>query len=158
MLLGGFLFKPRGRDQMVLLPLAIGAVCIFPSVIGTFFVRLGPDNGIMKALYKGLIATGILSIVAIALVVYWFVGFSDPLPLTSGGAVTGLRLLLAAIVGLGVTGLIVWITEYYTSTEYPPVRSVTLCSTTGHGTNAIQGLAVSRETTPLPAIVICIPL
>jgi K(+)-stimulated pyrophosphate-energized sodium pump len=126
------------------------------SVIGTFFVRLGPDNGIMRALYKGLIATGILSVIAIALIVYWFVGFSDPLPLTSGGSVTGIRLLIAAIVGLAVTGLIVWITEYYTSTEYRPVRSVALSSTTGHGTNVIQGLAVSMEATALPVIVICI--
>jgi len=156
MLLAAIYFAPPLLDRMLVLPLAIGAVCIVTSVIGTFFVRLGPDNGIMKALYKGLIATGILSIVAIALVVYWFVGFSDPLPLTSGGAVTGLRLLLAAIVGLGVTGLIVWITEYYTSTEYRPVRSVALSSTTGHGTNVIQGLAVSMEATALPVIVICI--
>ena len=156
MLLAAIFFAPPLLDRMLVLPLAIGAVCIVTSVIGTFFVRLGPDNGIMKALYKGLIATGILSIVAIALVVYWFVGFSDPLPLTSGGAVTGLRLLLAAIVGLGVTGLIVWITEYYTSTAYRPVRSVALSSTTGHGTNVIQGLAVSMEATALPVIVICI--
>jgi K(+)-stimulated pyrophosphate-energized sodium pump len=156
MLLAAIFFVPPLLDRMLVLPLAIGAVCIVTSVIGTFFVRLGPDNGIMKALYKGLIATGILSIVAIALVVYWFVGFSDPLPLTSGGSVTGLKLLLAAIVGLGVTGLIVWITEYYTSTEYRPVRSVALSSTTGHGTNVIQGLAVSMEATALPVIVICI--
>src|SRR5712675_2307320 len=156
MLLAAIFFAPPLLDRMLVLPLAIGAVCIVTSVIGTFFVRLGPDNGIMKALYKGLIVTGILSIVAIALVVYWFVGFSDPLPLTSGGAVTGLRLLLAAIVGLGVAGLIVWITEYYTSTEYRPVRSVALSSTTGHGTNVIQGLAVSMEATALPVIVICI--
>src|SRR3982075_3180008 len=156
MLLAAIFFAPPLLDRMLVLPLAIGAVCIVPAVIGTFFVRLGPDNGIMKALYKGLIATGILSIVAIALVVYWFVGFSDPLPLTSGGAVTGLRLLLAAIVGLGVTGLIVWITEYYTSTEYRPVRSVALSSTTGHGTHVIQGRAVSMEATALPFIVICV--
>ena len=156
MLLAAIFFAPPLLDKMLVLPLAIAAVCIITSVIGTFFVRLGPDNGIMKALYKGLIATGILSVIAIALIVYWFVGFSDPLPLTSGGAVTGLRLLIAAVVGLAVTGLIVWITEYYTSTEYRPVRSVALSSTTGHGTNVIQGLAVSMEATALPVIVICI--
>src|SRR5437879_5783822 len=110
----------------------------------------------MKALYKGLIATGLLSVIAIALIVYWFVGFSDPLPLTSGGSVTGTRLLIAAVVGLAVTGFIVWITEYYTSTEYRPVRSVALSSTTGHGTNVIQGLAVSMEATALPVVVICV--
>ncbi|MBV9965615.1 MAG: sodium-translocating pyrophosphatase [Alphaproteobacteria bacterium] len=156
MLLAAIFFAQPLLDWLLVLPLAIGAVCIITSVIGTFFVRLGPDNGIMRALYKGLIATGILSIIAIALIVYWFVGFTDPLPLTTGGAVTGLRLFIAAIVGLGVTGLIVWITEYYTSTEYRPVRSVALSSTTGHGTNVIQGLAVSMEATALPVIVICI--
>jgi K(+)-stimulated pyrophosphate-energized sodium pump len=156
MLLAAIFFAPPLLDRMLVLPLVIGAVCIVTSVIGTFFVRLGPDNGIMKALYKGLIATGILSVIAIALVVYWFVGFSDPLPLTTGGAVTGLRLLIAAVVGLAVTGLIVWITEYYTSTAYRPVRSVALSSTTGHGTNVIQGLAISMEATALPVIVICI--
>jgi len=156
MLLAAIFFTPPLLDRMLVLPLVIGAVCIVTSVIGTFFVRLGPDNGIMRALYKGLIATGILSIVAIALVIYWFVGFSDPLPLTTGGAVTGLKLLGAAIVGLAVTGFIVWITEYYTATEYRPVRSIALSSTTGHGTNVIQGLAVSMEATALPVIVICI--
>jgi K(+)-stimulated pyrophosphate-energized sodium pump len=156
MLLAAIFFVPPLLDRMLVLPLVIGAVCIVTSVIGTFFVRLGPDNGIMKALYKGLIATGILSVIAIALVVYWLVGFSDPLPLTTGGAVTGLRLLIAAVVGLAVTGLIVWITEYYTSTAYRPVRSVALSSTTGHGTNVIQGLAISMEATALPVIVICI--
>jgi K(+)-stimulated pyrophosphate-energized sodium pump len=156
MLLAAIFFAPPLLDRLLLLPLAIGAVCIVTSVIGTFFVRLGPDNGIMRALYKGLIATGLLSVVAIALIVYWFVGFSDPLALTSGDSVTGIRLLIAAIVGLAVTGLIVWITEYYTSTEYRPVRSVALSSTTGHGTNVIQGLAVSMEATALPVIVICI--
>ena len=138
MLLAAIFFAPPLLDKMLILPLAIAAVCIITSVIGTFFVRLGPDNGIMKALYKGLIATGILSVIAIALIVYWFVGFSDPLPLISGGAVTGLRLLIAAVVGLAVTGFIVWITEYYTSTEYRPVRSVALSSTTGHGTNVTR--------------------
>ena len=156
MLLAAIFFAPPLLDKMLVLPLAIAAVCIITSVIGTFFVRLGPDNGIMKALYKGLIATGLLSVIAIALIVYWFVGFSDPLPLTSGGSVTGIRLLIAAVVGLAVTGFIVWITEYYTSTEYRPVRSVALSSTTGHGTNVIQGLAVSMEATALPVIVICI--
>src|ERR1041384_5640786 len=107
MLLAAIFFAPPLLDRLLVLPLAIGAVCIVTSVIGTFFVRLGPDNGIMRALYKGLIATGILSVIAIALIVYWFVGFSDPLPLTSGGSVTGIRLLIAAIVGPAATRLIV---------------------------------------------------
>jgi K(+)-stimulated pyrophosphate-energized sodium pump len=156
MLLAAVFFVQPLLDRMLLLPLVIGAVCVVTSVIGTFFVRLGPDNGIMKALYKGLIATGILSVIAIAIVIYWLFGLSDPLPLTSGGATTGLRLWLCALVGLGVTGCIVWITEYYTSTAYRPVRSVALSATTGHGTNVIQGLAISMEATALPVVVICI--
>jgi len=156
MLLANIFFAPPLRDNMLLLPLAIGAVCIATSVVGTFFVRLGADNGIMKALYRGLIATGILSIVAIALVIVWLLGFSAPLPMTTGATVTGLGLWLCAIVGLAVTGFIVWITEYYTATNHRPVRSIAQSSTTGHGTNVIQGLAVSMEATALPVIVICV--
>jgi len=143
-------------DRMLMLPLGIGAACIVTSVIGTYFVRLGADNGIMRALYKGLIATGILSVVAIAIVIYLLIGLADPLAVTGGAAITGIRLLWCAIVGLAVTGFIVWITELYTATEYRPVRSIALSSTTGHGTNVIQGLAVSMEATALPVIVICI--
>jgi K(+)-stimulated pyrophosphate-energized sodium pump len=156
MLLAAIFFTGPLRDTMLVLPLVIGAVCIFTSVVGTFFVRLGPDNGIMKALYKGLVATGILSVAAIAIVIWWLLGLSAPLPMTSGGSVTGLGLWGCAIVGLGVTGFIVWITEYYTATEYRPVRSIAQSSTTGHGTNVIQGLAVSMEATALPVIVICV--
>ncbi len=144
------------RDTLLVLPLAIGAVCIVTSVIGTYFVKLGSDNGIMRALYKGLVATGILSVIGIALLIFLVFGVTEPLPMTTGGAVSGLGLFLCALTGLGVTGLIVWITEYYTSTEYRPVRSIALSSTTGHGTNVIQGLAVSMEATALPVIVICI--
>src|ERR1019366_7348064 len=109
------------------------------------FVKLGPDNGIMKALYKGLIVTGALSVVGVAIIIAWFIGFSTPLAITGGGSVTGGALFVCALVGLVVTGLIVWITEYYTSTEYRPVRSIANSSTTGHGTNVIQGLAISME-------------
>src|SRR5438477_3123485 len=137
MVLAAIFFAPPLRDKLLMLPLVIGAVCIATSVIGTFFVRLGPDNGIMRALYKGLIATGILSVVAIALIINWFVGLNVPLAMTTGASVTGLGLWLCAIVGLGVTGLIVWITEYYTGTDYRPVRSIARSSTTGHGTNVI---------------------
>jgi K(+)-stimulated pyrophosphate-energized sodium pump len=156
MLLAAVFFAQPLLDRMLMLPLAIGAVCIITSVIGTFFVRLGPDNGIMWALYKGVIATGILSVGAIAFVIYAMVGLGLPWPLIGGGSVTGWSLLGCAIVGLAVTGFIVWITEFYTATEYRPVRSIALSSTTGHGTNVIQGLAVSMEATALPVIVICI--
>jgi K(+)-stimulated pyrophosphate-energized sodium pump len=156
MLLAAIYFTGEIRDRVLLLPLGIGAVCILTSIVGTYFVRLGPDNGIMKALYKGLAVTGGLSIVAIAIIIAWFVGFTTPLPLSTGGAVNGMQLFVCALVGLAVTGLIVWITEYYTATEYRPVRSIAQSSTTGHGTNVIQGLAVSMESTALPVIVICI--
>jgi len=156
MLLAAIFFTGAVQDAMLMLPLGIGGICIFTSIVGTYFVKLGPDNGIMKALYKGLMVTGALSIVGIALIIAWFIGFSAPLPLTTGGSTTGLHLFFCALVGLAVTGAIVWITEYYTATEYRPVRSIAQSSTTGHGTNVIQGLAVSMEATALPAIVICV--
>ena len=156
MLLANIFFAPPLRDTMMILPLIIAAVCIVTSVIGTFFVRLGADNGIMKALYKGLIATGILSVVAIAAVVGRIFGFQNKLTTVGGGTITGCDVLTCAVVGLVVTGLIVWITEYYTSTEYRPVRSIANSSTTGDGTNVIQGLAISMEATALPVVVICI--
>jgi K(+)-stimulated pyrophosphate-energized sodium pump len=156
MLLAAIFFAPPVRDNMLILPLAIGASCIVTSVIGTLFVRLGSDRRIMRALYRGLIATGILSLGATLGVIWWLVGLAAPVAMTSGGSVTGLDLWVCAIVGLAVTGFIVWITEYYTATEYRPVRSIAQSSTTGHGTNVIQGLAVSMEATALPVIVICV--
>src|SRR5207302_63108 len=108
MLLAAIFFAQPLLDRVLLLPLAIGAVCIVTSVIGTFFVRLGADNGIMRALYKGLIATGILSVLAIAFVIHALVGLGREWPMIGGGSVTGWGLLWCAVVGLAVTGLIVW--------------------------------------------------
>jgi K(+)-stimulated pyrophosphate-energized sodium pump len=138
---------------MMTLPLAIGGVCIITSIIGTFFVRLGPSKSIMGALYKGLFATGALSLIGIAGVIHWLTGFG--IPLTAGvSSFTTTTLFYCGIVGLVVTGLIIWITEYYTGTDFRPVKSIAAASVTGHGTNVIQGLAISMESTALPAIVI----
>ncbi|HEY7991435.1 MAG TPA: sodium-translocating pyrophosphatase [Stellaceae bacterium] len=154
MLLSAIFFEGAMRDTMMLIPLVIGAVCILASVIGTYFVRLGASENIMGALYKGLIVAGVLSAILIAGVVQWLIGFSTPLAMVGGTATTGGGLFGCAIVGLAVTGLLVVITEYYTSTAYRPVRSIAASSTTGHGTNVIQGLAISMEATALPVIVI----
>src|SRR5436190_851086 len=133
-------------------PLAICAVCILTSIAGTFFVRLGPSNSIMGALYRGLIVTGLLSIVGLALATT-LVGWGT-IGTASGMPVNGFLLFLCGVIGLIVTGLIVWITEYYTGTGKRPVVSIAQASVTGHGTNVIQGLAVSLEATALPALVI----
>jgi K(+)-stimulated pyrophosphate-energized sodium pump len=145
-----FFAKSSVLENMMTLPLAIGGICIITSIIGTFFVKLGASQSIMGALYKGLIATGVLSLVGVAGVIYSLIGF-DKLP---GVDYTGLSLFECGIVGLAVTGLIIWITEYYTGTDYRPVKSIASASVTGHGTNVIQGLAISMEATALPALVI----
>jgi K(+)-stimulated pyrophosphate-energized sodium pump len=136
--------------NMMTLPLAIGGICIITSIVGTFFVKLGANQSIMGALYKGLIVTGILSLVGVAAVIYWLIGFDK----LAGVDYTGMSLFLCGVVGLIVTGLIIWITEYYTGTDFRPVKSIAAASVTGHGTNVIQGLAISMEATALPAIVI----
>ncbi len=156
MLLAAIFFTGPVRDWLLLLPLGIGGVCILTSIVGTYFVQLGPDNNIMWALYKGLIVTGGLSVVGIAFIIAAFVGFTTPLVMTNGNSIDGFDLFMCGIVGLVVTGLIVVITEYYTATEYRPVKSIAQSSTTGHGTNVIQGLAISMESTAAPVIVICI--
>jgi K(+)-stimulated pyrophosphate-energized sodium pump len=154
MLLAAIFFEGALRDVMMGLPLVIGAVCILASVIGTYFVRLGPRGNIMGALYKGLIVAGVVSAVLIAGVIEWLLGFAAPVTMANGITTSGGGLFLCALVGLAVTGLLVVITEYYTSTAYRPVRSIATSSTTGHGTNVIQGLAISMEATALPVLVI----
>ncbi len=136
--------------NMMTLPLAIGGVCILTSIAGTFFVKLPANQSIMGALYRGLIATGVLSIVGLAIVMAILVGFRT----IPGVGYSGLSLFLCGLVGLLVTALIIWITEYYTGTNFRPVQSIAKASITGHGTNVIQGLAISLEATAGPALVI----
>ncbi len=135
-------------------PLAIGGVCILASIVGTFFVRLGASQSIMGALYKGFIVAAIISLAGILAMTAWTVGMG---PVGESGF-TGTQLFVCGAIGLVVTGLIIWVTEYYTGTEYRPVRSVAQASTTGHGTNVIQGLAVSMEACALPAVIICVAI
>jgi K(+)-stimulated pyrophosphate-energized sodium pump len=155
MLLGAIFFAGATQSAMMMYPLVIGAVCIIGSVAGTFFVKLGPGNNIMGALYKGFISSAVISAVLVLLATLVMFGMNTPMERIGGTPVTGFSLFLCSLVGLGVTGLLVWITEYYTSTSYRPVRSVAKSSETGHGTNVIQGLAVSMEATALPTVVIC---
>ena len=143
--------------EMMTYPLAIGGVCIATSIVGSYFVRLGKSGNIMGALYKGFAAAMILSIPGIAVVTDLVIGL-DIVYRAGGAAFTGMDLLSCAIVGLVVTGLIIWVTEYYTGTNFRPVRSVAKSSETGHATNVIQGLAISMEATALPAIIICIAI
>jgi len=154
MLLAAIYFTGETQATMMLFPLAIGGACILTSIIGTFFVRLGKSGNIMNALYKGLIWSAVLGAGAIYLVTEKMLGM-DTMYMVGEQSFNGGDIFGCALVGLGVTGLLVWVTEYYTSTKFRPVRSVAESSTTGHGTNVIQGLAVSMEATAIPAIVIC---
>nr|WP_202391344.1 sodium-translocating pyrophosphatase [Allopontixanthobacter sediminis] len=147
----------EGLLALMSLPLLVGGVCIVTSIIGTYMVRLGSSNNIMGALYKGFITTAVLSIPAI----YWATDYAIGMGTTytvDGQTFSGMSLFWAMMVGLAVTGLIIWITEYYTGTQFRPVRSIAKSSETGHGTNVIQGLAISLESTALPTLVIVVAI
>ncbi len=144
-----------GLLALMSLPLLIGGVCVITSIIGTYFVRLGKGTSIMGAMYKGFGVTAVLSAIAIFFATQFALGDLNA-PIAAGElTITGMNLYWCMLLGLVITGLIIWITEYYTGTNYRPVRSIAKSSETGHGTNVIQGLAISLESTALPTLVIC---
>jgi len=140
--------------QMMSYPLAIGGACIITSIIGTFFVKLGKSNNVMGALYKGFFATAILSAISFWFLTDLFIGLEKDF-LINDKNFNGRDLFYCGITGLFITSLLIWITEYYTGTNFKPVQSIAKSSETGHATNIIQGLAISLEATAIPAIIIC---
>ncbi len=146
------IFFPTDNNLMVY-PLAIGGSCILTSIIGTWFVKLGKNNNIMGALYKGFVVTSILSLIILYPVTENIVGLDNKFILNNK-SFSGMSLYICGVVGFIITGLLIWVTEYYTGTNYRPVQSVAKSSVTGHGTNVIQGLAVSMEATAIPALII----
>jgi len=143
----------HGDLNMMIYPLTIGGACILTSIFGTFFVKLGNSKNIMGALYKGFVITAITSLIALYPLTDYVLGLENSFTV-EGKSFTGMSLYICGVIGLVITGLIIWVTEYYTGVNYRPVKSVALSSTTGHGTNVIQGLAVSLEATAIPAIII----
>ena len=151
MLLAAIFFTGDLRSELLLYPLGIGGLCIVGSVIGAFFVKMGKDENIMKALYRGLIVTAGTSAAFVFGFTRKFLGMGE----IAGAEFSGQDIFICSVVGLVITGLIVWVTEYYTSTSFRPVKSIAKSSTTGHGTNVIQGLAISMEACALPVLIIC---
>ncbi|NBO62586.1 MAG: sodium-translocating pyrophosphatase [Proteobacteria bacterium] len=144
-----------GNLNMLIYPLAIAGSCLITSIIGTYFVRLGASKSIMGALYKGFIVSAVLSLAILYPVTEQVVGLTKVYKVGTI-SFTGLKLYYCGVIGLVITGLLIWVTEYYTSTSYNPVKSIAKSSTTGHGTNVIQGLAISMEATAIPALIIVV--
>ena len=153
MVLASIFFVGDLKNTMMMYPLSIAGVCTIASIIGTYFVRLGNSENIMFALYKGFLVTSILSAIFLYFITDHVIGI-DSTFLIGEKSFTGMSLFYCGLLGLIITGLIIWVTEYYTGTNYRPVQSIAKASTTGHGTNVIQGLAISLEATALPAIII----
>ena len=146
------IFFPSDMSMMIY-PLTIGGACILTSIIGTFFVKLGKSKNVMNALYKGFIVSAVGSLLILYPVTDYVLGLDNIYNLDNK-SFSGMSLYYCGVVGLIITGLLIWVTEYYTGTGYRPVRSVASSSTTGHGTNVIQGLAISLEATAIPALII----
>ncbi|MDX9767990.1 MAG: sodium-translocating pyrophosphatase [Ectothiorhodospiraceae bacterium] len=151
MLLGGLLLRDAGSTAAIY-PLVLGGVSIIASIIGTFFVRVREGGKIMNALYRGVIVSGVLAAVAFYPVTTWMLGGSVDI---GGESVSSFSIYLSALIGLALTAAMVWITEYYTATEFGPVRHIAQASTTGHGTNVIAGLGVSMKSTAAPVLAVC---
>ena len=146
------IFFPSDMSMMIY-PLTIGGACILTSIIGTFFVKLGKSKNVMGALYKGFIVSALASLAILYPVTDFVLGLDNIYNLNNK-SFSGMSLYYCGVIGLIITGLLIWVTEYYTGTNYRPVRSVASSSTTGHGTNVIQGLAISLEATAIPALII----
>ncbi|MBV68247.1 MAG: sodium-translocating pyrophosphatase [Pelagibacterales bacterium] len=157
MVLASIFFNGSSEILLMNLPLAIGGVCILASIIGTYFVKISNNGTVMGALYKGFIVSALLALIGIYGVIDFFIGMNTMFS-SSNGNFSAIDIFYCSVVGLAVTALFIWITEYYTSTNFRPVKSVAKSSETGHATNVIQGLAISMESTAVPAIIICIAI
>jgi K(+)-stimulated pyrophosphate-energized sodium pump len=153
MLLGGLMVAGAGTASAVMYPLVLGGVSIIASIVGTYFVKAREGGKIMNALYRGLIVAAVIAIVAFYPVTTWMLGAG--LTMVDGSTVSSVNLYMASLIGLVLTAAMVVITEYYTATEYSPVRHIAQASTTGHGTNIIAGLGVSMKATAAPVLAVC---
>ena len=158
MVLGAMMLKgvANASDNLIVYPLVLGGVSIVASIVGCFFVKANAGGKIMNALYRGLAVAGALALVAFYPVTTWMLG--EGVHLANGQLISSLNIFLAAIIGLVLTGLLVFITEYYTGTDFAPVKAVAAASTTGHGTNIIAGLGVSMKATALPVLSVCLAI